>query len=296
MGSFDRVIHVFFLDTHGGRSVALIPRGTRLIDLHGNTWYPSLGASNRKSCKIYERGIRNVLDLAAGDPIIAIHNGDFTHGDEHKDSELISTRNDDHVVIACADMGCLLAQEEVQEMILLSGTGVHELGQGTATELTAKILQGRYPDKRILHRGHARLQHGSLIFDVAHHGPSPGIRDWTSGDVLRYYTKPLMLSDLNHDSVPPDIVLRAHYHEYARGTVTIRRHGMIFETLALILPSYSFIGDYVRKIVRSPGWVTLGMIAVEVINGRVHHVYDQEPDFMETLDLRQEVDVLDVTA
>ena len=88
----------------------------------------------------------------------------------------------------------------------------------------------------------------------------------------------------------PDILARAHFHNYVTETVTIRRNGATHRTRAFILPSLSFITDYARKAAKSPSSVTVGFVVVEVIDGSIVKIYDESP-FIETYDMRKEINL-----
>ena len=82
---------------------------------------------------------------------------------------------------------------------------------------------------------------------------------------------------------------RGHYHTDVNETVTIRRKGQTYRTEAMILPSFSFMDTYARKVTQSRESVTVGLVAFEVLDGKITMIYDQEPHFMRTFDLRKEV-------
>ena len=281
--------HLIVADTHGGSKLSLLPPDLVLIDEQNEPWVPALTKSQEAIHRVWTRLKENVIAISGRDPVYAYHDGDITHGNHYPDKELVSTRMSDHIEIAITNMAEILKMPRLKSLILIAGTGVHEFGQGSSTYVVERALQPLFPEKQVKAIGHAKVNGHGVIFDFAHHGPHPGKRNWTRGNELRLYIRSLMMDDIQSGNIPPDMIARAHFHQYARETVDIRAGGSTYTTRGVVLPSLSFLDDYARKAARSPGKVTVGGILVHVYDGKIHHIYDQEPDFMETFDLRKEV-------
>jgi hypothetical protein len=231
------------------------------------------------------------MSLAEKDDIFVMHLGDATHGNHYGDKELVSTRLADHYAIAKDNMSFWLDEPQVKYLSMIKGTGVHEWGQGSTTAILADALKEKYRNKRIEMCGHSYLTAFGVDFDLAHHGPSPGIRNWLRGNVLRLYVRSLMMDDIMAGKRPPDIIVRGHFHDYVPETMKIRANGTTYKTEGIILPSFAMLDDYARKVAKSPGSVTFGIAAVEIINGRIYKIHDSEPEFMEKIDLRTRTEV-----
>jgi hypothetical protein len=270
-----------------------MPLDLILQDENDDPWHPEPTESQILLDTVITQGIEFVIETANGCPVYVHHLGDVTHGAKHSDSELVSTRMSDHLEIAAANMSRWLKYKNVKYLGMYKGTGSHEYGQGSSTIVVAKWLGELYEDKSILCVAHANVLHQGVRFDLAHHGPGPGIRNWLKGNVLRLYTRSLMMDYLAQDKPVPDVMARAHFHRYVPETVKIRSDGITHKTRAFILPSFSFLSDYARKVAKSPATLTVGMVVIEVVDGEIIKVYDESP-LIETFDLRKEIVIDDI--
>ena len=290
MAKASRSLHVLLADTHGGGKLALLPPDLVLLDENDDPWIPSLTASQEKIYEVFTRANENMLRLAGKDPVYVYHLGDVTHGNHHHDKELTSTRMSDHVEIAISNMSPFLHMKQVKCLLLIKGTGSHEFGQASSTVLVAKHLKELFKNKHVEAIGHALVRtEDGLLLDLAHHGPGAGVRNWTKGNVLRLYVRSMMVDLLQSGREVPNLVARAHFHQYTTETVNVRANGTTNKTEGLILPSFSFLDDYARKSAKSPGKVTVGCVIAEVVDGRIIKIHDEEPDWMETVELRKEI-------
>ena len=260
-----------------------------LQDENDDPWIPQLTHTQEILWDVFQTCKKNVVSLAKKSPIYGWCIGDPTHGLHHMDKELVSTRTSDHIEIAISSLAEIVKLKNLKSFYMVKGTGSHEFGQGSATALIANFLETAF-DKQIGYVNHALVKHDGLSFDLAHHGPGAGARNWLKGNILRLYTRSIMMDDLQAGREPPDLVVRAHFHNYVPETVKIRTNGHTHRTEAFILPSFSFLDDYARKVAKSPSSVTVGMVVVEVINGKIHEIHDGE-DFIQRFDLRKEIDL-----
>ena len=144
------------------------------------------------------------------------------------------------------------------------------------------MLKVLYPDKKIEIADHWLLDLDGYVMDVAHHGAGPGSRNWLKGNILKWYTESLMQDCIDLQEPVPDVVLRAHHHEpiYTRGVH--QTGGRVWRTDAFITPPFCFIGSHAQKVIRSPGRMSVGMVALEVVNGKLLDWHF----FLRTIDLR----------
>jgi len=314
-----RCIHAFFADTHGGHRLGLLQPGTVVYDEGPmGSLMPrevTLTATQEFLWEAYTADIDQVVALADGDPIYVWHNGDLTQGVKHKAS-LVSTRTADQVTIAVENMRPWLDIENVVRLEVVIGTAAHLLGEASTPIMVVQQLQAAYPRRTIeLCYHHRPTTVDGIIFDVAHHGPSSGIREWTQGNQLRYYAKSLVIHDVMRGRRPPHMIFRAHFHrlwaetihyrindwlvaylealEALRATRVFPRdfihgHGdqvLIEETEIVLLPCYVGMGEYGRQASGSASTLSVGTVAVEVIDGdlvRPAHYFERE------IDLRRE--------
>lgn len=276
-----RRIVVALADTHAGHKLGLCNPQVRLPDegpTGEQTWTtPALTAVQRWLWECYESDRAAVRDLAHGDPITVIHNGDLTWGTKHPEG-LVSTRHVDQYLIATANLLPWFLFPNVTTMALIHGTQSHEFGEGTAPLLVAEQL--RSMGREVCCDRHGLYTVDGVGLDVAHHGPSLGSRHWLTGNTLRYATRSVMLDCLTRGKRPPDVILRAHHHGLVHETV--REGGHTCEAIAL--PSYCGMTHYAAQVTRSAYLLACGLVALEIIDGRLAQVHT----FAREVDLRTE--------
>jgi hypothetical protein len=193
------------------------------------------------------------MELADGDPVEVVHLGDVIQGLRFIDG-LSNSRFADQIAIASANGAPWWDWENVQSVTVVSGTGVHEGGEGSAGELVATLWKA------------ASIQHGLLdvdgvLLDVAHHGPAVGIREWTRGNIARLY----LLDRMMTDDPPARVYLRAHRHEPVWAT----QHRGDVTADVIVTPAYQLPSAYVRQVAQSPSAAVCGMVALEIEDGQL---------------------------
>jgi hypothetical protein len=272
-------------DSHGGSRLGLLNPETTLVqeDEQGNLvpWTPEPTKTQRYLWNAYEEDINNVIGLAAGDEVILLHVGDITQGDRHP-GLLVSTRLADQLIIGEENLAPWFGHPNVSTARLAKGTASHVFGEGSAEVLIARALGQRFADRDVEALYHGLLDVGGVVVDYAHHGPGPGIRDWTSGNQVRYYLKSLIATEWKRGRVPARLVLRGHYHTWVWETVRDSLGGADHTFDMCLLPSYCAMGDHGHRATRS-AWVQVhGLVAFEIANGGIVEVHP----FKRELDLR----------
>lgn len=282
-----RRILVAMADSHGGNQLGLLSPDTVLYRENERgeiePWTPELSSVQRYLWRLYESHINSVIELAGGDDIILLHVGDLTQGVRYP-SLLVSNRIADQFVIGEENLVPWFAHENVRVVRLAKGTGSHVFGEGSAEVLVAHNLSHRFPDRDVKPLYHGLLNVGGVTVDYAHHGPGPGIRDWTRGNQLRYYLKSLVAGDWKAGRVPPRLVLRGHYHAFVWETVRDRLGGTPYTFDLVLLPCYCGMGDHGHRATRSAWEQYHGLVAFEIAYGQIVEVHP----FYELLDLRTE--------
>lgn len=279
-----RSIVVVLSDTHANHRLGLLSPDTVLFEEDPKTrelkpWRPGLGPTQQwiwNDCYLVD--LWGVRQLAGKDRIILIHAGDMCQGGNGNGRELVSARIADQFIMAADNLRPWFTLPNLERAIFIKGTGYHELGQGTAALSVAEILAKEGIPIDVPY--HAKLEIDGATFDLAHHGPPPGVRSWLKGNILRLYTQSLMDKALMNGRLPPDVMGRGHYHELTSEVVTRRAQGRRWETRAVIFPAYSGIDEYARKVSKSPDELTVGLVAFEIVDGRVLEMYE----FVRTID------------
>ena len=272
MTKHKRIILVALSDLHAGFKLALMNPKVELYDEQPGTqptaYSPKPTASQEYLWKIYVEQVARVKEIAGKDPVYIIHNGDLTDGVRHE-SDLVSDRLADQVLIGVSDLQPLLDLSNTRVLRLAVGTQAHNMGLGSSEMLAANILTAKYPKMDIKISYHGLLDIDGLVIDYAHHGGHPGTRLWLSGNVHRLYVRDLMLQELVAGNVPPRLVLRGHYHQYQR----VDEQMGAYETTSIITPSYCMLSDYSHQATRSAGRVSNGMVVFEILDGDLARIY-----------------------
>ena len=277
---------VAFGDTHGGHKAALCNPETQWEeqDAEGLFFWdsPTLTPVQEWLWERYDYCRQEALRFIGGNPFSVIHLGDITWGVKYPDN-LVSMREDIQRVIAYYNMLPWLAEEQLEHVRLIQGTSSHEFGNGASSIETARNIRLGFPHLDVTAPAHVLISYGGIRFDCAHHGAGPGIRAWTSGNVVRHSTRSAMIKNyMSLGKVPPDVMLRAHFHTYIKETVIVGK----FETKAYILPAFCGLTSYARQRTQSVPSLSCGLVVFAIRNGRL---VDTLP-LVSEIDLRTEED------
>lgn len=288
-----RVILVAVGDKQAGHAGALVNPETllptweidpktkkRVIDGYE---HPKLSPMQKQLWEWHEHDRNEIGKLAGRDPIIYLGMGDETQGGYYKDdlqnvSLSVQTLYSYHNMLPWMEMKSLRAAYFVQ------GTSVHLWGAGDTETILVHTLRKEFPKKRIELTQHWELDIDGLLVDIAHHGPGPGSREWTKGNTLRLYTRSLMQKLHNNGKLTPHLLLRAHYHQPISEVVSLNLDEEILRTEAWITPPQCVIGAHGQKATQSVSQMHIGMLAFEIINGKLIETYYKP--FWHTFDLR----------
>lgn len=272
-----RTLIAVISDPHGGHKLGLCNPETIIEDDSTGEvreYSPELNEAQTLLWEVYSKGIQEVEKLAGKDETLLIVSGDVTQGNKYI-SEQISTRIADQIFIAEYNLHPWLDSKiNIKKVRMAKGTSSHEFGEGSSSLTVARLLRAKYPkvNVRSLYHGLIRTPDGVFI-DYAHHGPTPGSRNWLKGNEARYYLRSIMMDEISAGNIPPHIVIRGHYHQYVKEYLSIRTNGTEYESWITIIPSMDMIGDFARQASRSSYRVTNGIVVYELINGRVLNVH-----------------------
>jgi hypothetical protein len=276
-------------DTQGGHSGGLLNPDTLLpdmeIDEEGNVvtgWrHVELRPIQKRLWQWHSQDLEDIKKLASGDPIVWLEMGDLTQGNVFRDDLSIVSMSEQWHVSRFNTMP-LLELPNVKAMYVTRGTGVHVWGEGSTETMLVTQLRREYPKINIAITSHWLLDLDGFTLDIAHHGPGAGIRNWTRGNAFELYAKSVMLDDIDVRQTHPSALVRAHRHEFIYRRPIHQVKNRVWEMPSFISPPYCFIGDHAQKVMNSPSWMGVGMLALEVINGKLH---DWHP-FTHFVDLR----------
>lgn len=277
-------------DTQGGHSGGLLNPDTKIpeYDISEEGGYvlvgyrsPELRPIQKRLWQWHTQDLENINKLANGDPIVWLEMGDLTQGAVFRD-DLSESGLSPQYLISKYNTLPLLEMPNVKAMYMMRGTGVHVWGEGATETLLSVTLKGLYPNVKINIADHWMLDVDGFLCDVAHHGPGAGIRDWTRGNVFELYCKSILMDDIDLGNRIPSVVLRGHKHEFIYRRAIHQVKNRIWELPGFITPPYCFIGSHAQKVMNSPSFMGVGMLALEIIDGKL---LDYHP-FTHYVDLR----------
>jgi hypothetical protein len=276
-----RRILVALSDIHSGHNLGLLNPSTALQRENEagalTDYHPASTPFQEYLWDLYQQNLKSVKDLAGKDEIIVIHNGDATQGVKYPDA-WVSPRESDQIAIACANLRPWLDLPNVTKLRMIKGTSSHVMGDGSSEILIAQQLSAEYPKKSISALYHGLFSIDGFTVDVAHHGPAVGMRQWTKGNMMRYYLKSIINDALDSGFPVADLTLRAHYHTPHIEAVT---RGFRQYWIA-VTPSYCGLAAHGIQATRSEFQLSNGLLAFEIIDGKLVQTYP----FFETLDIR----------
>lgn len=264
-------------DTHCGHRLGLINPETELFDeSSGSTYKPATTDFQEYLWDLYLYGIGELEKLSKGKEVIIIVLGDITHGTKYPE-QLISTRIADQVSIVQQAMKPLLKLKNIKAIRLVFGTGSHEFGEGSSM----LILKDQIKHPNVNVTTHGLLNVKNKLIDYSHHGPGVGIRDWLSGNEVRFYLKDLVYKELKRNNQIPDLVLRGHVHGFVHESIYRIENDELKKHSITVLPSMCGMGEFARQVSRSQHLLSNGVILYEINS----HVSDPIP-LIRTIDTR----------
>jgi len=280
-----RRIVAIIADTHAGHKLALCNPATVWEDEGADgerTWSgPTLTSTQQWLWERYTEHIRRAMEFAHGDEVTLIHNGDITWGVKYPE-QLVSSRIDVQPTIGYYNLLPWLTEETVRTVRLIHGTPSHEFGMGSSNRQIGSMLRMAFPDRDIGTSLHLLATVDGVGIDVAHHGPSGGIRIWTAGNQFRYNLRSIMLEDMINARRPPRLVVRSHYHCFFHETVRIPTDAGEIASEMMMVPGYCGFSHYTVQATRSAYRMQCGVVCIEIVDG----VFRRIVPFVDALDIR----------
>lgn len=284
-----RKVLAVFNDIHSNNRRGLLNPGTVLQkeDETGKRtdYTPALTATQVYLWRLYGWCLEALTQVAAGDPIILLHNGDECQGNKYP-SDHVSATLGDEILIAVQNFNPVFKLPNLVKLILSDGTEAHNYGFSSSTMLVTKLLKALHPKVDIRESKHGLLDIDGYEVDFAHKGPGPGIREWLRGNIARLYLISIMEYELKTRGRCPNLVLRAHFHSAVEASHTTLGPGFKhFSSKLRLVPSFCGMDEHSNDASRSAGSITFGMYAQEIVDGHE----GQEWYFYDTLDQRERI-------
>lgn len=275
-----RKVKVTLNDIHSGSKLGLLNPLTVLYeeDEKGDMkpYYPALTASQEYLWELYTGHVEEATRFADGCEVLLNVNGDITQGVKHP-GHWVSNRLSDQMTIAAYNLEPWFSYPNLKHVRISIGTNAHNFGIGSAEMIVGQILAARHPEVDVKIANHYLIGYEGVTFDVAHHGPGKGIRNWLYGNVARFYLRDLMDRDIKAGRRPPDVVERAHVHTKIHEYL---ENGDYVSELFTV-PSYCMMDDFGVQVTKSLEGLTHGLLMHEVDSGKHDHEW-----LTKTLDIR----------
>lgn len=267
MKKYNRKVVFLLSDIHSGYQFGLCNPETELPDgMSDAPVFPKLGSTQMFLWSLYERSIQELIHFAGSDEVILLFVGDLTHGNKHTGETMTSRVADQQIIAYYNFLPILDKVKQLKSVRFLIGTAAHNFGEGSSDYLVSLMLKERYPKKDISALYHGRFNVQGAVFDVAHHGPGPGRYVANKGNAVRGYLRDRMYRDLFDNIEPAQVYVRGHYHEYVKEFLLIEHNRKLWESFLYVCPPMCMPGDWTRQAISSPPNVTVGSLALEVIN------------------------------
>ena len=231
-------------------------------------WAPEPITTQVELWKAYLDNVETLKQFAGRDEITVFHGGDATQGDRYN-AQIPDITREDQRTIACYNLAPLISLPNVKKMRLVTGTPVH-VPDAAEARIAHRLASETGKDVRCKH--HLRADIGGVTFDVAHHGPFPGSRDWLRGNVALYYLRDRIYLDRRNGVQPATVYLRGHFHEWVHASLNDCWDGVDSTHHLIILPSFSGMTDFARKVTRTAPSLTTGMAAFEIVDGALTQI------------------------
>jgi len=266
--SGDRAVVLIETDHHAGHRWGLLNPRTELKDGTDEVIRPHLREIQRYIDSKRNAHLDAVAELADGDQVVYIHLGDATQGTKYKE-QLVTTRLGDQPVIAAWNLMPVVERMDIKMVRYMTSTPVHAEGENSLDTLTMDAIKARIPGLDVDVHQHGLYTINGVEFDCAHHGPHPGIRDWTEGGVARLYLRNRMIIDLKRGVEPPQVYARGHHHK-----LQVVRHDevwgdKVYSSMLVIVPGYCGLSEHARKVTQSAHLQRHGLAAFEILGGKL---------------------------
>jgi len=264
-------------DKHSGSTTGLMPlKGVYNHD--GNLILPS--TLQTEAAKFWDEtwdGLKAEIKTLRrrGYEIVHIDMGDTVDGDHHQTTQIWGTP-ELHAESAIAMR--LPIRNLVDRDYQLIGTEVHvgqegELDIQVGREIGCTKYKGQFASDKI------RTRVGGALFDLCHHGPCIGNTSWTRETPARSYGRSAIFNDLADNISPPDVIVRAHFHNKLHTLVEVGK----YSAHVFITPSWQWKTIHSKRIAHAQHISDVGLLTMIVEDGRVIdprfrlYQYDETP-------------------
>lgn len=195
-------------------------------------------------------------------PVVAINVADNIDGDHHGTYQIWSKDSREQADVAVDIF--MPKRQKCERWYAVRGTPTHVGQKGTWDEYIAKEV-GADHDNGAFSSYHLKVEISGVLFDVLHHGPAPGKRLWTLGDMARKYAQDAVMRAIVQGERPPDVIVRGHVHVNTCEVVNVAGH----KCTIIITPAWQLKTEYVYRVATTDDIAKVGLALVRVENGKV---------------------------
>lgn len=262
---------VWISDMQIGSTVALSPRYFILPD--GNVFKPSplQQVINEFWDEFWQRRWQANL------PTVVCFGGEFIDAWHH--GTLQTWTIDETSMIDAAVMMLEPIVQRAAHCFWIGGTPAHSGGLSRWDRTVMRELGVHELASPVEYRYRAEIS--GVLFDLAHHGPSPSRKIWTRENSVRSYARNIILNCLAYRRRVPDVILRGHVHQQMKQTVEVGE----FQTNILTSPSWQWRTEFVQRIDSENDLSDIGGIVAMVQDGRLWSVDFDSIEFISTKDV-----------
>ena len=279
MTKSNRAILVAESDEHGGNALGLLNPDTVLLSKDKKKFKPQLTETQQQLWEIREWGRKEAIKLADKSPIVLLKVGDMNQGMVYDVKDNLASQ----IKIAFMNTKPWLSIKNLVAIRVDSGTEVHSFGGADAEEILVENIHNSKPDLDVQLVDHGLSEIYGVWVDHAHHGCYPGSREWLKGNVALYYLRDIMMKDILRGRVPPQLILRGHYHAVVEVFNRIcGQDGKVYRSWLWVLPSLCGMNGHALKVTKSEYEITNGIVAFEIVDGKMREAFE----FTRTTDIR----------
>lgn len=175
---------------------------------------------------------------------IAIMNGDAIEGNHHRTTQVITNNETVQMRITEDILSPLL--QKAAAAYFIRGTPAHVGQQARLEEKVADNWTNTVKDGKNSTRWHLSLDVNGTLFDIGHKG-GIGRLPWTRPNAVNKIAAAVIVSSHQRGRRCPNVVLRAHWHQYADSGTNYRKIRVI------AMPAWQLATGYVNTM--DPGAV-----------------------------------------
>jgi len=275
-------------DHHANNKWGLLQPGTLIEEIapDGTEYFeePDLNPEQEFLHALRSEALKGVKKIVGKNPIDFVFLGDAHQGTKHV-TQYVSQLSSASTRIMIENFRPIFKQLNIRNAEVLFGTAAHD-GMGfTHPKSLVMALRAEFQKSDIRLSWHTDIDVDGYVINCAHHGSGTGLRNWLKGNEMRYYLKSLVEDYKDQGEVPPNLVLRGHFHGYHWETIRKYLPSGFSQTDMLLVPSLCGMGAFAKQVTKSRTDIINGSLLLEIRDGKLFDVHE----FLAYRDLKRKV-------